>query len=129
MKADLFSLNVGLASVGRFNVDLEQPMDLFPQDKGLNGLGEIPKIHLEDVFGLSNIDHELLASLKGAQSNAYLDSPAGFISAMEQTLELLKGQGQGGLDPQMLAEAIDLVQENIENSRLLMSYRLLLIKV
>ena len=128
MKADLFSLDVGLASVERFSVD--QPIALFPQDKSLNGLGETPKVHLEDVFGLGNIDHELLSSLKMPVANTELDSPKGHIDAMEQTLSLLEEQQQQGslLDEETLASAITLVQENIENSRLLMSYRLLLVK-
>ncbi|WDD96627.1 MULTISPECIES: hypothetical protein [Thalassomonas] len=129
MKADLFSLDVGLASVERFHAD--QEMDLFPRDKGLNGLGEIPKVHLEDVFGLSNLDHELLASLKPSTASSELDSPAGHMRAMEETLALFKDQQQSGslLDKQMLESATELVEENITNSRLLMSYRLLLVKV
>ncbi|WDE09436.1 hypothetical protein [Thalassomonas haliotis] len=129
MKADLFALDVGLASVERFHVDRE--MDLFTQDKGLNGLGEIPKVHLEDVFGLSNLDHELLASLKPGSASSELDSPTGHMRAMEDTLALFKDQQQRGslLDKQTLSQASDLVQENIENSQLLMSYRLLLVKV
>ena len=129
MKTELFSLDVGLASVERFHV--EQEMDLFPRDNGLNGLGEIPKVHLEDVFGLSNIDHELLASLKAAGTNSELDSPGGHMRAMEETLALLKEQAQTGslLDKETLARATELVEENIDNSRLLMSYRLLLVKV
>ncbi|WDE02808.1 hypothetical protein SG34_015290 [Thalassomonas viridans] len=129
MKADLLSLDVGLASVERFHA--EQEMDLFPQDNSFSSLGEIPKVHLEDVFGLSNVDHELLASLKPGNINSELDSPGGHMRAMEETLALLQDQAQRGslLDGPTLARATELVQENIENSRLLMSYRLLLVKV
>ena len=128
MEADLFSSDIGLASVHHF--DVNQPLDLFPKNKALNVPGETPKVHLEEVFGLCNIDQRLLASLKPATTDTMLDSPAGHIKAMEDTLAYLKNES-GDLSPadeSILAESIALIEENVENNRLLMSYRLILLK-
>ena len=128
MNTDILSFDVGLNSVERF--DNSPEVQSFPKHKTLDIVGETPKVHLEDVFAIKDMDREILSSVRPQHINPAMDKPMGHLGGLRASLQWLEQMHHSALvaESQALVAAIELVKQNEQDLALVMSLRLILLR-